>query len=196
MKLRRVTLEHRPAAKRDAWCPPALAGHARRAFTLVEILIVVGLVAMVMAIGIPAMVEGMKKSPMRQAVSDVLEACKEARAQAILQGVPAELVFSGKDGRISVRMMQNPGPAVSAAGAPHEPSPPVKMFSAQLMEEIGVEEIGVNFQSQMEAEEARVRFYPNGTSDEFTIVLRSLQQDIRKISLDVATGLANLEVIK
>ncbi len=41
--------------------------------------------------------------------------------------------------------------------------------------------------------EARVRFFPNGTSDEMTLIMHSGDQ-YRKITLEVTTGLASVEV--
>jgi type II secretion system protein H len=148
----------------------------RRGFTLIEILIVVGMIAIVMAFGIPSLVESNKKGPMRQATSDLLEACREARASAIVSGEPAYLVISAR-GDIND----------SGAGG---------SFNAQLDAEIMFEMIDVNFQDMKQSPEVRVNFYPNGTSDEFTMLFRSSQQDLRKISLDVATALATLEVIR
>jgi len=61
---------------------------------------------------------------------------------------------------------------------------------------ITLEMLDVNFIEYKDWEEARVRFYPNGTSDEMTIVLRSDQSEYRKISLECTTGLATVEVIR
>jgi hypothetical protein len=47
----------------------------------------------------------------------------------------------------------------------------------------------------MDAEEARVKFFPNGTSDDFTIVLES-SAGTRKVSLDCITALPDLEIIR
>jgi len=47
----------------------------------------------------------------------------------------------------------------------------------------------------MQTEATHVHFYPNGTSDEFTIVLQA-QGGVRKISLECVTGLATVEVIR
>jgi len=51
--------------------------------------------------------------------------------------------------------------------------------------------LAVNFVEYKDAGEARVHFYPNGTCDDFTLILRSDQGEWRKISLEVATGLAS-----
>jgi hypothetical protein len=53
----------------------------------------------------------------------------------------------------------------------------------------------VNFKDQMENPETRVRFFANGTSDEFTVVIFS-EEGERKISLDVITGLSDVEVLR
>jgi hypothetical protein len=68
-------------------------------------------------------------------------------------------------------------------------------FSARLSSELVIELLDVNFLPLKNADEARVRFYPNGTSDEFTIVVQHGGQ-WRKISLDIVTGLAELQVLE
>ena len=87
----------------------------------------------------------------------------------------------------------------SAANQPDEGTPVVPAqsagFSARLSSELVIEELAVNFLPLKDAEEARVRFYPNGTSDEFTIVVQHRGQ-WRKISLDIVTGLAELQVLE
>jgi hypothetical protein len=47
----------------------------------------------------------------------------------------------------------------------------------------------------MEFPEARVRFFPNGTCDEFTVILSSATAE-QQVSLDVVTGLADVKVIR
>jgi regulation of enolase protein 1 (concanavalin A-like superfamily) len=54
----------------------------------------------------------------------------------------------------------------------------------------------VNFVDLKSAPDVRVKFHPNGTSDEFTIVIRSSDEQWRKISLEVTTGLARMEAIR
>ena len=161
----------------------------RRGFTLIEIMIVVGMIAIVMAFGIPSIVESLKKGPMRQATSDLLDGCREARALAIMTGGPADLVLNAR-GEISVQSA--PGEGGGAVGGTDGHNG----FNAVLDPEIQFEMIDVNFQDMKQSAEVRVRFYPNGTSDEFNLMFRSSQQDLRRISLDVATALATLEVVR
>jgi hypothetical protein len=44
-----------------------------------------------------------------------------------------------------------------------------------------------------EDEEVAVRFYPNGTCDEFYVVLQSDQGELRMIYLDMVTGFPVVE---
>src|SRR5213596_4165867 len=73
----------------------------RGGFTLIEIMMVVGILGMVLAMGMPAFVQSIRRDPLRQAVKDIEDACSKAREAAILRGVPAELVISA-DGHLTV----------------------------------------------------------------------------------------------
>ena len=170
-------------------------------FTLIEIMVVIGILAIVLAMGVPPFVRSLQKDSLRQAVSDIEEACGRARAQAILRGVPTELIIRAADGQLTVA----PAPATragqTAADGDSTEQPANSfvaqspVFSAHLREDIAITLLYVNLKDRMKAEESRVHFYPNGTSDEFTIVLET-GGGVRKISLDCVTGLANMEVLR
>ncbi len=177
-----------------------------RGFTLVEIMVVVGIMILIMSIGIPSMFHSLRKDPMRQAVSDIMDACTQARAHAILRGVPAEIQFRPQNGSFNVAMSSQPpvnqgfpGPiSVPLDARPASSSTaPGPSFSAQLSNQLVVEMLDVNFQELKDEQEARVRFFPNGTCDEFTIVLRWPEKGLyRKITLDIISSLADMEVIR
>lgn len=145
----------------------------QRAFTLIEIMIVVAIMGLVLAMGMPSIVRTLRKEGMRKAVDDIMTACEAARSDAILKQKPAEMVFHPVDGTISA-----PG-----------------MKEATLPNNVEIQILGVNFVQYEKADEARVKFFPNGTSDEFTIVLHDDQFQTRQISLDVMTALPDVEVI-
>jgi len=188
MKCRLQFYRRRPAPRRAA-----------QGFTLIEIMIVIGIIGMVLALGMPPFIRSMQKDPLRQAVSDITEACSTARAQAILQGVPTEFVIRA-GGQLTVGPARGASADSTAARgesarmplAGGQAAPP---FSAQLHQDIAITLLYVNLKDQMQADETRVHFYPNGTSDEFTIVLEA-GLGIRKISLECVTGLANVEAIR
>ena len=172
---------------------------SRHGFTLIEIMVVVGIAALVMATAVPFIWSTLKKDPMRQATSDVVEACSHARARAIFGGSPTELVFHPQARTMSIQTAPNAGPSATGGdggtAASKAPPPPGGGgdFSARIAEEVFIEELAVNFIPYKDAEEARVRFFPNGTSDEFTVILNYRGTQLRKISLDVITGLADVD---
>src|SRR6185369_16125084 len=73
-----------------------------KGFTLIEIMMVVGILGMVLVMGMPAFIQSIKKDPLRQAMSDIEEACTRARAAAILRGSPVELVIRAEGGLLNV----------------------------------------------------------------------------------------------
>ena len=174
-------------------------------FTLIEIMMVVGILGMVLVMGMPAFIQAIRKDPLRQALSDIEEACNKARREAILRGSPMELVIRAEGGQLSVVPARDDNAEQTAAsaealGQPAEPSADKAasqspVFSARLNENVAVTLLYVNLKDQMEAEETRVHFYPNGTSDEFTMIVQA-GNGMRKISLECVTALATVEVIQ
>lgn len=159
----------------------------RRAFTLIEVMMVVAVMGLILAMGLPTIYSATKKEGMRRAVNDVVDGCTKARSLAILSGGVAELRYFPKDRRLEVgggsaprkEGEDSPAPSFSSAGAG---------FSAQLPENVAVEMWDVNLTEYKDAEVARVQFYPNGMCDEMTVVLRSERGEWRKITLEVTTG--------
>lgn len=144
------------------------------AFTLIEIMIVVAIMGLILSMGMPSIVKTLRKEGMRKAVDDIMEACKSARSDAIISQKTADVVFNPSDGTISA-----PG-----------------FKTATLPKNVEIQILGVNFVQYERADEAKVHFFPNGTSDEFTIVLQDDQLQTRQISLDVMTALPDVTVIR
>ena len=145
----------------------------RQAFTLIEIMIVVAIIGLMAAISAPALLSMLQKDGMRKAEADVTELLGDARAQAILKGQTTDVSFHPADNRLE-----------SSTGK-----------SVTLAEGIAMEGIGINLMDFSETEVSRVRFFPNGTSDELTLVLHS-GDDWRKITLEFSTALARAEPLK
>jgi prepilin-type N-terminal cleavage/methylation domain-containing protein len=178
----------------------------RGGFTLAELMIVIAIMGVILAMGVPTVFNALRKSPMRQAVSDLQDACRAARMMAIVQGRPAELVITAQDGGLVVRPAAD-GPAgqaesfgqsdPAAAGAPETPPAARALgFSARLPDSVAFKKLLVNLRDMMEYDEARVRFYPNGTCDALAATLLSERNEERTITLEITTGRDHLEVVR
>jgi len=150
--------------------------YSRRGFTLIEIMMVVAIIGLTLTMGIPSFVRVLKKEGMRKAETEMLEACQDARRAAIMNNQTTDLVLHPMDGSFEV------------AGAFERTA-----FPSDIMIDI----LGVNFIQLEKADEARVHFFPNGTSDEFTILIHSTSDGAyRKIYLDTVTALPVVEDVK
>ena len=174
-------------------------GFGPRGFTLLEIMIVVGIMGIVLTMGVPIVWKMRNKTPMNKAVADVIEVCSNARRQAILQGRQVDLILHPRDGTFAVQAA--PAPAAAAtpdAAFPIQAAPPPMPnsgMSAQLSNHVMIEELDINKMPGgfRDAESARVRFFPNGTSDEMSLFLLSDRNERCEILLEVTTGLASVE---
>jgi prepilin-type N-terminal cleavage/methylation domain-containing protein len=145
------------------------------AFTLIEIMMVVAIIGLTLTMGFPSFVRSLKKEGMGKAERDLVQACQEARRAAIMNNQTTYLVIRPLDRTISV---------------------PGNFGPATIPDDITIDILGVNFIQKEKDEEARVRFDPGGTSDEFTIVLHGADGSYRKIYLDTVTALVRVDNIR
>lgn len=162
-----------------------------RGFTLIEIMIVLAIVAVIMTIGVPSVMRGLTRDDLSRAINDTIEGCKTARDRAILQGIPYEFVLSA-EGQMMVNALPPPRgeaflPGAQGASGKTVPAGPYAGFPRHLGEEVVIQLVDVNFISRMEEPEAHVRFFPNGTCDEFTVVY-NLKGKQRSVMADIVTG--------
>lgn len=170
----------------------------KQAFTLIEIMIVMAIIAIFMGMGVPSMMRAMERNDLVRAVRDVIEGCKTARDRAILQRVPWVFIVK-ENGELNVEAAPGEAQRLKVeAGMENEEtggsnvqasSSTYSGFPRKLGEDIMVQLIDVNFISYMEAPEARVRFFPNGIADEFTIVM-AWKGKQRTVTVDIITGQA------
>lgn len=155
---------------------------SRGAFTLIEIMLVVAILGLVLGISVPSFVRAYHKEPMRKVLVGVMEACAAARAQAIIQGKTVSLVFQPHEGTFSVE-----GGTTAAAALK-----PGASTSGQIDESVAIEMLDVNLIEFREADVAQIRFFANGTCDEFTLILRSDRNEWRKLSVESTTGIVSV----
>jgi len=168
-------------------------------------MIVVAIMGIVLSMGVPIVYKTWHKAPMSEAVSDLREVCSNARARAILQGHEVDVIFHPREGRFEVGSAS----AVTAA-QPATSGPPTRSttpapagiapasgsgLSGQLSGKIAIELMDINKLPHEFREDdlARVRFFPNGTCDELTLILVSDQSERRELTLEVTTGLLSVE---
>lgn len=168
-----------------------------RAFTLIEIMIVVGIMGVMLTIGVPIVYRMRQESPLRKAVKDVVEVCSHARANAILHSKATCVVFHPREGTFAV---QGGDAAGSSSGIQAQVTlPPVASASGlagRLSDRVAIEMLDVDLREYKDADEVKVWFYPNGVCDELTLILRALDMErdpVRAISLEATTGLASVE---
>jgi prepilin-type N-terminal cleavage/methylation domain-containing protein len=162
------------------------SGGGTGAFTLIEIMIVVGIIGLVAAMGLPSIGKGMQKEGMRKGISDVEDVFFSAREQAIFNNKKVAVLIYPKENRFGVE-----GTAV--AGGAGDGGTVVNSHSGRAV--VATLPPGVVFamldiyrQDYMESEPARIWFQPDGTADEAVIVLLC-KGDRRKITLEYATGM-------
>jgi prepilin-type N-terminal cleavage/methylation domain-containing protein len=160
-------------------------------FTLIELMMVVAIIGLMMATGVPAILSVTREAPMRRAVNDVLEICSHARAQAILGGQTMMVVFHPRLKELSL----SGGTAASAMSGPPSRVGKAAVNSAVFDSSVVIEGLGINNQDYTDSDEARVYFQPNGTSDEMTLVLSS-GGEYRKITLEETTALASVGSVR
>ena len=152
----------------------SVSGGRQKGFTLIEIMVVVAILGLTLTLGVPAFIKNIKAEGMRKAQMDLMKACQEARRTAILTAQPAFLVFHPNDKTFEV-----PG-----------------QFHATLPDDVTIDMLDVNFIELKTEDLARVRFNPNGTSDEFTIVIHDTDNSTINLSLEMITGLAHVDIIR
>jgi type II secretory pathway pseudopilin PulG len=177
-------------AKRHEDRSTPLRGEAKRrlldtlsfAFTLIEIMIVVGIIGLIMGLGAPTLYRMFDRKGLSKMVIGVKELCEQARQNAILQGAQAEVVFYPQERRCGL----------SGGGAPPR-APGHAAAGVTFDDTVMIEMLDVNLREYKDSEVARVRFFPNGTSDEMTLILRSDKNEWRRISLEITTGLVSVD---
>jgi type II secretory pathway pseudopilin PulG len=160
------------------------------AFTLIEIMLVCALMALICATAVPSIYQITKKEGMRRAVGDLKDVCDNARSKAIFTGREVAVVFYPPQRKFGIGgsgAATIPINSELSAVPEFEPAPGTGTTGV-IPDDITLEMLDVNLSEYKDSEWTRIRFYPNGTCDEATIVYHS-DKEYRKITLEATTGL-------
>ena len=157
-------------------------------FTLLELMMVVAIIGLVVAMGVPAILSVTHEEPLRKTVQNVTDICFNARAEAIQYNKMTVVAFYPVLKKIELVGGVDSSVALSRLG-----QKPVT--SVQFDQSVDVDELDINIMNFTTSPEAFVRFYPNGTCDEMYLALKSGTQ-YRKITLDPVTALASVGLVR
>ncbi len=158
----------------------------KRAFTLVEIMVVVAVMGLLIAISIPAFRKIMNKAPLEQGISDVESLCRQARAEAIVKQRAMDVMLNETEETVAL---------TTAARVINAPDPFTGLMiktteETRLIDQAFLEvdlQIIVPASDEFTLDEIRIRFYPNGTAE--TLALRVADDDeAYLLTLDPVTG--------
>jgi prepilin-type N-terminal cleavage/methylation domain-containing protein len=163
----------------------------RRAFTLVEIMIVVIIIGITVAVGVPAFVRTFEKNPLQQAEADLLAMCGSARLSAITQQRPVDLVVRLLERSFAlqpVEVVETP----PVEGEEVDPPKPVALAPPFVLAREVQFAVTASSQSFEDEREVRVRFFPDGTCEDLRVKLES-GHGRRILVLEVATALVEVQ---
>jgi len=138
-------------------------------------MVVVAILGLIAAMGLPSIIRVMQKEGMRKALSDVEDVCFTARERAIVSGQKTSVLIHPAEGSFSVD-------GAAAGSSSHG-----KVAAGTLPDSIKFAMVDIFRQDYLESDWARIFFYPDGTCDETVLVLLG-RGESEKITLDYATG--------
>jgi prepilin-type N-terminal cleavage/methylation domain-containing protein len=177
-------------------CRLPVASASRRAFTLIEIMVVVGIIGLVAAMGLPSIFKALQKEGMRKAVSDVNDVFFSAREQAIVFNKTVAVTFYPKERRFGVDGTAT-GATTGGGDGTVINTHSGKTLVATLPEGVEFGLLDIYRKEYVQSDWAKVFFNPDGTSDEAVIVLIAKGgAQSEKITLEYATGMPVVSAVE
>jgi prepilin-type N-terminal cleavage/methylation domain-containing protein len=160
---------------------PPVTGKRAGAFTLMELMVVVGIIGLVAAMSMPSILQMRHEAPMRKAINDVMEIFERARAGAVLKDTTTTVIFAPRDGSFEVENGDdNAALSIRVGKGP--------VLSAKLDPSVTIEKLIINLRDCTEAAAVPMKFKDNGTCDEMTMIL-SCDGQHTMVTMDPITAL-------
>lgn len=160
----------------------------KRAFTLLELMVVVAIIGLVAAMAVPSILQMRHAAPMRRAIDDVFELCDRARAGAVMKDTTATITFHPLTKSAELANGDS-----NAALSKRLGKPPV--MAMQFDPSVDIEGLEINLKDWTQAENAPVKFYDNGTCDEMRLFL-ACNGEREIISLELTTALPSVQPLQ
>ena len=162
-------------------------------------MIVVAIIGLIAAMGVPSILQTFRQEGMRKTLSEVQQLLVDARTRAIYSNRTTEIIFHPAEKRLEIADAPADASLAPLPGAPADnplstPPPPNAQGSVVLPDNVDIAMLDINLLDYGASEVAYVRFFPNGTCDELTLVLHS-GDEWQKITLEYATALASAEPV-
>ena len=157
----------------------------KRAFTLVELMVVVAVLGVIIGISIPSVRSIFEKAPLEQAISDVEDMCRQARSDAIINKRTMELVLNDTEESLVLRSAARTvmGVDPDTGGEANLVEQGEVLDSVELTADLQIiEPMDEEFVGQLE-----LRFYPNGTAEPVDLRVTD-GNEAYILSLDPVTG--------
>jgi len=157
----------------------------KRAFTLVELMVVLAVLGLIIGISIPSFRSFLKKAPLEQAISDVEGMCRQARSDAIINKRTIELVLNDSEDSLILRSA-----ARTVMGVDPETGGEANLVEqGEVLDRV---ELAADLQIIEPLEEdfvglLELRFYPNGTAEPVDLRVTD-GNEAYILSLDPVTG--------
>ncbi len=157
----------------------------KRAFTLVEIMVVVAILGVLVGITVPAFKAFLDKAPLERAISDIEGMCRLARSEAIMKERPMDVILndSGNTATLS-----------TAARVVNEQDEVTGEFIRNTKEAETLDSVELEAELEiidpvplLAGDDVRIRFYPNGTAETLELIVSEGGEGYRLI-LDPVTG--------
>ena len=161
----------------------------KRAFTLVEIMVVVAIIAILVGISVPTIRAYFNQAPLEKAISDLEGLCRTARAEAIVKQRSMLLTLNDGDNSLTLatapRVVSEPDEVTGELVRTTEEASVLDQVTLDVELQI------IEPQSLELGEDLQIRFYPNGTSHPLEVTITSGGEGYRLV-LDPVTGHAKV----